>query len=89
MSNCRVAGAVKNGQSSKYEALEFLISALEAIEFVHSENGDEMCPWCGALSPAEWERSSEEWKKSNAPGHRKDCLRQVALRKSKYGVNGA
>ena len=75
---------------ARSDSIEFLVAALESVEFIHSENGDEYCPWCGNLSPAEWDRSSKAWQKNHgqARGHRKDCLRQVALRKSKEGVNG-
>jgi|PlaIllAssembly_1097288.scaffolds.fasta_scaffold04037_2 hypothetical protein len=72
---------------SRSEALEFLASALEAVEYIHNENGDEYCPWCGNLSPAEFDRSSSAYKKTHkhSRGHRKDCLRQVALKKAAFG----
>ena len=74
---------------SRSDSIEFLVSALEAVEFIHNDMGDEFCPWCGSLSPAEWDRSTAWYQKAHpCRGHRKDCLRQIALKKSKEGVNG-
>lgn len=62
-------------------AMRLATLALLTVEWRVNENGDEHCPWCGNLSPAEFQKSAP-WYKAQYPnggGHAEDCPRQSAL----------
>jgi hypothetical protein len=55
---------------------------IEKVEWLANENGDECCPWCGALSPSEFAASNAEYReryKAASNGHNPSCPRQAIL----------
>ena len=66
-------------QFQKENAL--LREALEAVEWVNSENGEMECPWCHAEYGYYTIMYSQEFEEGK-PQHKPDCLHERALGKA-------